>query len=52
MVAHACNPSYSKDRDWEYYNLRLAQRKSYQDPHLNQYLSMWHTLITSATQEA
>jgi hypothetical protein len=32
LVAHACNPSYSEDRDQEDPGLKSAQANSSQDP--------------------
>jgi hypothetical protein len=34
-MAYAYNPSYLEGGDQENCGLRLAQAKSYQDPHLN-----------------
>jgi hypothetical protein len=31
VVAHSCNPKYSKDGDQEGHNLRPAQAKSYRE---------------------
>jgi hypothetical protein len=32
LVAHSCNPSYSRDRDQEDHGLKPARTNSFQDP--------------------
>jgi hypothetical protein len=47
MAANSHNPSYCGGRDQGDFNLRLAQAKSYQDPHLNKEFRCGNACLSS-----